>query len=146
MNDTSLFDTLMRARQAGWPRLACNRGALMCVSMCVCVCAVSGLEPLTDSYDPILKPRRCPKGFYCPGGRGANKHPCEAPVFNYCPAKCAVATGDPCPQGYACAGGQADKERCLVDPGSYCPTGAISDPAAGVTCPQVRAPTLRRVT
>ncbi len=84
---------------------------------CVTVCVAApgqwcGESPNTDKKlqgkddDPILQAFDCEQGFFCPGGRGEGKYPCQSRASSYCPAKNAVAFGEACPAGFACAGGQ----------------------------------------
>jgi hypothetical protein len=101
-----------------------------CVTTCVALpgewCDVQA-DCKTECQDnPVLETRPCLQGSYCPGGRGADKYPCEASSFFYCPAECAIKIGEACPQGFACAGGQEDKKECVVDSGTYCPAGKLS--------------------
>jgi hypothetical protein len=132
-------------RMAGLPGYERLQGSTDCVSSCVAEpgewCGANGEDLAGAQYvptrgpDPVLLVFACPQGFYCPGGRGEGKYPCEASPFNYCPPGCPVATGQPCPPGFACAGAQADKVPCSVAPGKYCPQGAVADPADGKPCP-----------
>jgi hypothetical protein len=41
--------------------------------------------------------------------------------------------GEPCPLGFFCSGGIADKQACEAGPGRFCPIGGGS--AEGALCP-----------
>jgi hypothetical protein len=111
---------------AGYDRIA---GA--CVTACVapagshCALISGGSTP-----DPVLAPAPCPRGSYCPGGRGAAALPCPAAPGRYCAAS---GTIDVCPAGSFCAGGGAEPAPCVVPPGSYCAAGSAS--GVGARCP-----------
>ena len=116
-----------------------------CVTNCVAEpgqwCGVTGEDEAGlvgahyHSLDPVLVVFECPQGFFCPGGRGEGKHPCLAPANNYCPHGSSIASGSPCPLGFACAGGQSGKQACEVAPGQFCPSGSASNAKHGFPCP-----------
>ena len=75
-----------------------------CVTSCVAQPGnwCEGTEP-ADA--PVLTERPCPKGFYCPGGRGAVKSECLPAAGFFCPEHWATSSGSACPANSYCEGG-----------------------------------------
>ena len=109
-----------------------------CATSCVAApgsyCQVAAGVAAASPADPVYAAGTCPAGYYCTGGRGADKAPCTAAPGSFCPAGSTGGAGVQCPAGSFCAGGTSDRADCAVAPGLYCPAG--SPTGSGAPCPQ----------